>query len=139
MSTQRGGWGGATPSFDWDDVNSGGVAVAESNVQGEPLWNAVDASTEKRFSELAAQWKREVGHISSITRRISHPAYLQIISLGASVVPLLLSELEREPNHWFQALRTLTGADPVTPEQRGKVEEMANAWLSWGRIQGYLQ
>jgi hypothetical protein len=71
-------------------------------------------------------------------RRLSHPAYLEIISLGKPAIPLLLRELEREPNDWFQALRILTGANPVRPEQRGRMKEMATAWLAWGREQGFL-
>ena len=66
-----------------------------------------------------------------------HPAYQQIIAMGLEVVPLLFRELEREPDHWFRALHVLTGADPVPPESRGKIREMAAAWLRWGRDQGY--
>lgn len=41
-----------------------------------------------------------------------HPAYQRIIGLGPEVAPLLLRELERQPDHWFWALKALTGADP---------------------------
>jgi hypothetical protein len=53
------------------------------------------------------------------------------------VVPLLLRELEREPDHWFRALYALTGANPVPEGSQGNVREMALAWLHWGRQQGY--
>jgi hypothetical protein len=53
------------------------------------------------------------------------------------VIPFLLRELEREPDHWFRALHALTGAHPVPAESRGKVHEMAVAWLRWAREQGY--
>jgi hypothetical protein len=66
-----------------------------------------------------------------------HPAYRQIIRMGPDVVPWLLRELEQEPDHWFRALHALTGADPVPLESRGKVQEMAQAWLRWGHAQGY--
>ena len=92
---------------------------------------------EQRFAELAARWKRERGPHSSSARLAEHPAYQQIIALGREVVPLLLRELEREPDHWFRALHTLTGADPVPAESRGNVGEMAAAWIRWGREQGY--
>jgi hypothetical protein len=59
-----------------------------------------------------------------------HPAYQQIIGLGPAGVPLLLRELEREPDHWFWALRAITGEDPVPEEARGRLREMAAAWLS---------
>ncbi len=88
---------------------------------------------EERFHHLVATWKRERGPHSSSARLAEHPAYQQIIAMGPEVVPLLLRELEREPDHWFRALHALMGADPVPAESRGKVREMAAAWLRWGR------
>jgi hypothetical protein len=92
---------------------------------------------QQRFAELAARWKQERGPYSSSARLAAHPAYQEIIALGAAAIPLLLRELDREPDHWFRALHALTGADPVPPTSRGKVREMAEAWLHWGREQGY--
>jgi hypothetical protein len=92
---------------------------------------------EQRFHELVAAWKRERGPHSSSARLAEHPAYQQIIGMGPDVVPLLLRELEREPDHWFRALHTLTGANPVSATSCGNVQEMAAAWLRWGREQGY--
>jgi hypothetical protein len=66
------------------------------------------------------------------------PAYQQIIGMGPAVLPLLLDELAREPDHWFWALWAITGSDPVPSESRGKVGEMAQAWLKWGQEHGYL-
>lgn len=91
---------------------------------------------QRRFFELAAQWKRERGPHSSSARLAQHPAYQQIIELGPEAIPLLLRELEREPDHWFRALHALTGADPVPAESRGDVRAMTAAWLNWGREQG---
>jgi hypothetical protein len=70
---------------------------------------------------------------------IRHPAYLEIIDLGEPVVPLLLDELQREPDFWFAALQKITGADPVPKTSAGKIKEMAKAWLDWGRDKGLLQ
>jgi hypothetical protein len=92
---------------------------------------------EQRFADLVGRWKRERGPHSSSARLAEHPAYQQIIGMGPEVVPLLLRELEREPDHWFRALHVLTGADPVPAESRGQVDEMAAAWVRWGREQGY--
>jgi hypothetical protein len=96
----------------------------------EPIW-------QREFAELVALWKRERGPHSSSAKLAEHPAYQQIIAMGPDVIPLLLRELERQPDHWFRALHALTGTDPVPPESQGKVREMAAAWLRWGREQGY--
>jgi hypothetical protein len=65
-----------------------------------------------------------------------HPAYQRIIGLGTAAVPLILAELEKDLDQWFWALKAITGEDPVPPESRGKMREMADAWLNWGRKKG---
>ena len=102
------------------------------------LQAAADGARNARFQELAALWKRERGPHSSSARLTQHPAYEKIIDLGTDAIPLLLRELKREPDHWFQALHALTGADPVPEASRGNVRAMAEAWLRWGRDEGYL-
>jgi hypothetical protein len=92
---------------------------------------------QQRFLQLVRVWKQERGPHSSSARLAEHPAYQQIIAMGPQVIPLVLRELEREPDHWFRALHALTGADPVSPESRGRVRDMASAWLIWAREQGY--
>ncbi len=89
------------------------------------------------FRELAETWRRETGMLSSVTENCLHPAYQQIIGLGPPVVPLLLQELEREPDHWFWALSAITRADPVPPEDLGNMRRMAAKWLAFGREKGY--
>ena len=82
-------------------------------------------------------WKAERGPLSSITAMAMHPAYQRIIGLGPAAVPLLLRELEREPDHWFWALKSITGEDPVSPADRGKLRAMTQAWLNWAEGHGY--
>ena len=94
-------------------------------------------STEKRFERLAASWRAETSHLSSSTQMAAHPAYQEIIGMGREVVPLLLRELACKPDHWFNALKTITGANPVAPADRGRIDRMAEAWLRWGREQGF--
>lgn len=109
--------------------------------QSEAVTGAViDVPTEiyDLFATLADQWVTDTAVQSSLTKRYAHPAYQRIVGIGPAVVPLLLNELETEPNYWFHALRAITGADPVTPQMRGNLREMTDAWLAWGRRQGYL-
>src|SRR5258708_13893714 len=63
----------------------------------EPSMN--DLTLRERFDTLVSHWKRERGPHSSSARLTSHPAYQDIIGLGPAVVPLLLKELERAPDH----------------------------------------
>lgn len=93
---------------------------------------------DEQFTQLVAAWKAERGPTSSITQMAMHPVYQQIIGLGPVAIPLLLRELEREPDHWFWALKAITGVDPVADADRGRIRAMAAAWISWGRKNGYL-
>jgi hypothetical protein len=89
------------------------------------------------FSTLAQRWKKERGPTSSTTEMAMCPSYQRIIGLGPTGVPLILRELERTPDHWFWALKAITGEDPVPAASRGNVGEMARLWVEWGRRQGY--
>jgi hypothetical protein len=90
------------------------------------------------FAELAAQWRKETLHLSDTDKIVAHPMYRALIALGERVVPFMLKELEGEnPEHWFAALHEITGENPVKPEERGRMKEMAAAWLAWGRQHGH--
>ena len=65
-------------------------------------------------------------------------SYQSIIGMGDPAIPLLLEELQREPDQWFWALEAITLENPVPVEARGKVDEMARAWIEWGRQKGYI-
>jgi hypothetical protein len=65
-------------------------------------------------------------------------SYQKIIGMGLAAVPLILEELQREPNQWFWALEAITDENPVPPEAAGKVRLMAEAWIQWGREHGLL-
>jgi hypothetical protein len=109
--------------------------MREPNV-ANPIFSEAPQELRERFSQLAAQWKRERGPYSSSARLAAHPAYQQIIALGAGVIPLLLEELEHNLDHWFRALHALTGANPVAAEHNGDLAAMRKDWLRWGREQG---
>jgi len=75
--------------------------------------------------------------LSSITKKIKHPAYQEIIAMGEKVLPWILQELQREPSHWFSALSAIAKVDPVSADDN--FEQAVEAWLNWGKSQGYIQ
>ncbi len=95
-----------------------------------PQYYPVKTSPE-RFQQLASIWKSDTKHLSDLTRICNHWAYQNIIKMGRPVIPLLLQELKTNPDYWFSALRKITGQNPVPPEARGKLKDMASAWLEW--------
>ncbi|MCI0641718.1 MAG: hypothetical protein L0Y72_32030 [Gemmataceae bacterium] len=97
------------------------------------LRTAEQTTLENEFRTLAERWKEACALLSSTSAMIAHPAYQSIIELGQPAVPLLLRELKKEPVHWFEALKAITGEDPVKPSDWGNISGMASAWLDWGR------
>lgn len=92
----------------------------------------------ERFDELAAQWHLEAD-VHSMAEKFEVAPYRAIIALGPRVVPLILRELEKAPDHWYVALEELTGARPSPPEHRGVLAAIAEDWVRWGREQGLLR
>lgn len=114
-----------------DDFKTGLVSFDEFIFEPES-----HEDTEK-FERLKTEWDRSSAHMSSITDIVMLPSYQEILGMGKTAIPLILHELENEPAHWFWALRAITGEDPVPAESRGRVREMAQAWIEWGHRKGY--
>lgn len=94
---------------------------------------ATKSPLSQRFKSLADRWERETRNLSSIDQIVLNDAYQEIIGMGAAVTPLIFERLRRKAGMWFPALRSITGADPVSYEQRGDIAAMRRAWLEWGR------
>ncbi len=91
-----------------------------------------------KFWELKEQWKECTAKLSSSAKIAMHPAYQQIIGMGQEAIPLILAEMRCEPDHWFWALKSITGGDPVLPKQKGRLKEMTKSWINWGIEQDYI-
>ena len=98
----------------------------------------IEPSDRKRFQELADRWERETVLLSSSSQAAQHPAHQAIVAMGESAVPLIMERMQSQGGHWFHALRSITGANPVKPNDRGNVRAMQAAWLRWGRVNGYV-
>ena len=96
------------------------------------------AELEREFQELSDRWHEDTAMISSAGDMITHPAYQNIIGMGPAVVPLLLCELAKEPDHWFWALNAITKENPIQHEDEGDIDKMAKAWLDLGKERGWF-
>ena len=110
-----------------------GLASVEQLLE---TWESSDEPL-ARFRTLVQQWRQDTAHVSNIGKKALHPAYQEIIGMGERAVPLLLAELKREPDDWFWALHSITGAEPVPAANRGDLRAMADAWVQWGSEKGY--
>ena len=97
-------------------------------------------SVADRFLRLSNEWKRDTGHLSLISQIAAHPSYQSIVAMGESAIPLILRDLETEPNHWFSALLAIVGEGPEIPaHERGDVRAISEAWLKWGKSKKYIE
>jgi len=69
---------------------------------------------------------------------VLHPAYQQIIGQGPAIVPFILRELRKGPDHWYWALGAITQQDPAANAPEGDIEAICNEWLRWGRERGII-
>jgi hypothetical protein len=87
-----------------------------------------------RFVRLVGRWKNAQIVESSASRIVEHPAYLEIVSMGEKVLPLILDDIATTgQRHWAWALRAITHENPVSVEASGRLAAQNEAWLKWGR------
>ena len=113
------------------------LSFGEIMALGMPKSAEESKTLEQKFRELCREWKEATVFTSSTTELAMQPAYQQIIGMGREVLPLLFAELRSIPDHWFWALKAITGEDPVPPLAQGNVRLMAQAWLDWADQHGY--
>lgn len=92
----------------------------------------------RRFEEYAEEWSTRTAHLSVLSQRMMHPSYQRIIGLGPDALPLILERLATHPDHWFRALGSIAGEDPVSREDAGNFAAMRDAWIRWGRDRGLI-
>ena len=51
--------------------------------------------------------------------------------MGKTAIPFIIRDMLENNNHWFWALKSITGEDPVPPSKRGKIKEMTIEWKKW--------
>lgn len=119
----------------WSLMNVGRVYGHSTSITESHSVNLQD-DLKEHFQILAETLREECAHFSSMHAVAQHPAYRQIVGMGRRAIPLILKELEQRPSHWFWALNEITRENPVLPEHRGVVAEMAQDWLAWAKEQG---
>lgn len=96
-------------------------------------------SRRQEFEQLHQQWLEMRNNYSSDTSdwAICWP-YQRIIGMGPVVLPLILEQLQKRPDHWFWALSAISGECPILPDHEGYFDLMVKDWLDWGKKQGLL-
>lgn len=125
-----------------DSVGVGAEALAlkksfQSFRYGDTLSSFL-MSDHQKFDMLASTWQKETLLSSSSNDIYSNQSYLEIIGMGKKALPYIFSDLSKNPNHWFVALKSITGIDAVQPAHRGDMVRMTQDWISWAKQNSFL-
>ncbi len=85
------------------------------------------------------KWQQETAFSSSVSDMVLHPSYQRIIGMGPAILPIIIRELAKTPDHWFWALEAITGQNPVPQAERGRIKQMAQRWLDWARMERIVE
>jgi hypothetical protein len=117
------------------NINMPGFISDQSPLPYYALVNRADEQLGEKIARLAAQWRIETGHLSSIERKVIHPAYQTILATGKRGIPYVLRELKEHGGQWFWALHFMSGG--VDFDEVHGMNELRNSWLAWGKSEGY--
>ncbi len=124
----------------WTAVFPPPVSPMTTPFRSNPTENVAIYNFENQeIAELIAAWKTEDKRGMDIFEITTLPSYQSIIDKGMAAVPLILKSLQRNPDHWFHALATITSADPVREKNLGNLYGMTRDWLEWGVQEGHIQ
>lgn len=103
-----------------------------------PVPTNTDENIEVQVARLLKRWREETAYQSSSTAITTNAAYLELIAMGAPALPCIFRDLEQtKDGHLSKALTAITGATPIPPEERGRIQKIAETWLRWAREHGH--
>lgn len=80
------------------------------------------------FNELREKWLKD----TEFSPTPHKSKYLEhIISYGEDMLPYIIEDLKKEPQHWFYALEKITGRNPVKDSDSGDILKMTEQWINW--------
>jgi len=100
--------------------------------------NSVDVQKVRDFYDYVKKWKEETVGLSSPSTIRMNRNYQKIIGLGDSIIPLILSELEKNPDDWFYALEMLVKDEENPINDDMGFNESIKTWITWGKNKGLI-
>ena len=91
-----------------------------------------------QFDGLRDEWRSESQFMSMVHDMVMLAGYQRIVGMGMRAVPYILEDREETGDHGFWAREAITGEDPVPEEHVGNMPAMADAWLTLGRVRGWV-
>jgi hypothetical protein len=97
-----------------------------------------ERTLKQKFLDQAQKWGDETRHLSSPNQKMLHPSYQAILGMGQEhkdeIIDLLIQDMRENRRQWFWALSYLAQANPIKPEDAGRIDRMINAWVRWAEM-----
>ena len=93
----------------------------------------------EQFEQLARQWAQHCSQVrfsSILGDYLAHPAYREIVRLGAAVVPWIIDRYRTEAFPWGFALQEITGVRIIADPNEFSPPDVRRRWLEWWDKQG---
>lgn len=85
-----------------------------------------------RFHDLLRRRRAETYFASLMREKIENRNFQRIVNeLGEQAIPWIIDEIRKTPDFLVHTLYFITKENPVPPAAQGRIQETANAWLSW--------
>lgn len=114
-----------------DSVEICGVCSGE----GERFYD----DEEQYFNKLADRFERDTSVYSFVCK--DHPCYITMKKMGERAIPFLLRKMRKEITWLMSVLWEVVKKEDwpeVLEENRGKIKELTEMWLKWGKEKGYI-
>ena len=124
----------ASQTLEQETFDYGGLEDISALDRVEALKDDEQAAIRDSFEQLADELEESAAALSSTRRAIRDPAFVEILALGSSVVPDVITRLETSSNRplWLRLLGTFTSFPPGLGQ--ATIDEAADAWIAWGRL-----
>jgi len=95
----------------------------------------------ERFDRLLDELSQEVAYLAHISLAEHKPRFVELVKMSKLLYVFLLNKLEEDDGNTHLCmyfLATISGIIPYRTYDAGNIPRMKEAWLRWGRREGYI-
>jgi len=125
----------STSSFAYSDVDAfSGISSITTNNRTSEYLSTVDRNDfgylmqKLKFQNHLVKWQNSVAFLSSTKSIIENPDFKVIISMGVTVVPFILEEIESKPSILVWALNLIYDRK-ITNNPNATISEACKLWV----------
>ena len=79
-------------------------------------------------------YRRQILGVAGVIKRISNPAFEEVVKMGSSIYPLIIERVAEDPTVWGWALSQITNNYPIM-DQDWTSQDIVKYWTDWYLLQ----